>query len=78
MTKLANSQLQPFMERLMRLDEERQEIVDDMKDVIGEAKAAGYNPKIVRKVLAEMKRDKAERDAEREMMEAYLTELGLW
>jgi len=73
-----NSDLKNFMDRLVRLDEERSVISEDMWNVLREAKAVGYDPKIMRKILTEMKRDKEKRREERELIETYLQELGLW
>ena len=43
--------LASFIERLEKLDEEKRVIAEDMKDVLTEAKSAGYNPAILRSIL---------------------------
>eukprot|EP01037_Dinobryon_pediforme_P035190 gene35190-41478_t len=45
-------ELKQFIERIERLEEEKQTIADDIKDVYAESKARGYDPKIMRKIVA--------------------------
>ena len=59
------------------LAEEKQHISDDIKDVYTEAKAAGFDTKAMKRVIALRKKEKAERDAEEAMVEVYKDALGL-
>lgn len=70
-------QLRLFVERIERLLEERQGINDDIKDIYGEAKATGYDPKMMRFVIAKRKMDKEALESERAEQETYLSALGL-
>ena len=45
---VAADQLRLFIERIERLEEEKKGIADDVRDVYAEAKANGYDPKIMR------------------------------
>lgn len=49
--------LRKFVERIERLETEKREIADDIKEVYAEAKAAGFDPKGVRFVIAERRKD---------------------
>ena len=69
--------LKGFVDRLEKLDEERSELVDDMKDVFGEAKTAGLDVKTIRSVLRWRRKEKALREAELEMLESYMMALGM-
>ena len=72
-----DERLELLFSRIERLEEEKQGIADDIKDVFGEAKAVGYDVKIMREVLKlrKMNRDDlAERDA---LMETYRRAVGL-
>ena len=40
---VAADQLRSFVERIERLEEEKQSIADDIKDVYGEAKGTGFD-----------------------------------
>ena len=72
--------LQGFLDRLERiekLDEEKKAIADDIKDVFGEAKGVGFDPKIIKRVLSIRKQDKAKRTEEEQILECYLLALGM-
>jgi len=73
MTDVINAgMLQSFMEHLERLDEDRSAVSADMKEVFAEAKGAGYDTKIMRKVLKLIKQDKAKRQEEQTLVDLYL------
>ena len=72
-----DDRLRLLIERIERLAEEKQGIMDDIKDVYAEAKAVGYDPKIMREIvkLRKMKPDdRAEMEA---ILETYKIALGL-
>jgi acyl carrier protein len=45
---VAADQLRLFIERIERLEEEKKGLADDVRDVYAEAKANGYDPKVMR------------------------------
>ena len=49
---VAGARLKAFIERIERLEEEKKAIADDIKDIYGEAKAVGYDAKILRKIVS--------------------------
>ena len=66
MAETTDDRLRLLIERVERLEEEKKGIADDIKDVYGEAKAVGYDAKIMRKVVALRKMkpdDRAEMEA---------------
>jgi uncharacterized protein (UPF0335 family) len=69
--------LKAFVERIERLEEEKASISGDVKEVYAEAKAQGFDTKILRKVVAIRKRDAAERREEEEILDLYLQALGM-
>ena len=69
-------QLKGIVERIERLEEEKKTIADDIKEVYAEAKGNGYDIKVLRKVIALRKRDKAERDEEAAILDLYLQAVG--
>lgn len=76
-TNFAADHLRSFIERCERLDEERQTITDDIKDVLNEAKSAGFDVKIIRKVLRLRKMDATKREEEEAILDLYLSALGM-
>ena len=70
-------QLKQFVERIERLEEEKQTIADDIKDVYAEAKGTGYDTKIMKQVIRIRKLDKAEREEQEALLDLYLSALGM-
>jgi uncharacterized protein (UPF0335 family) len=76
-TSFAQGQLRSLVERIERLEEEKKVIAGDIKEVYGEAKANGFDTKILRKVIGVRKRDRHEREEEEAMLDLYLSALGV-
>ncbi len=74
---VAQDQLKSIIERIERLEEEKKTISDDIKDVYGEAKANGFDTKVLRKIVALRKRDRDERREEEAILELYMQALGM-
>ena len=73
----ARDQLKAYVERIERLDEERQAIADDIKEVYAEAKANGFDTKTMRQVVRLRKQDAAERQEQEALLDLYLHALGM-
>lgn len=67
---IAADQLRLLIERIERLEEEKREKGDDIKDVYSEAKATGFDTKTIRKVIALRKMEKHHRDEAHAMSRA--------
>ena len=74
---VAKEQLRSVVERIERLEEEKKSLADDIKDVYAEAKANGFDVKVLRKVIALRKRDADERAEEEMVLDTYLQALGM-
>jgi uncharacterized protein (UPF0335 family) len=70
-------QLKSIIERIERLEEEKRTLADDIKEVYGEAKANGFDTKIIRKVVSIRKQDQRERAEQETILETYLNALGM-
>jgi uncharacterized protein (UPF0335 family) len=70
-----NNQLKSIIERIERLEEERKALADDIKDVLTEAKHSGFEPKIIRKVIALRRLPPAEREELQLMIATYMQAL---
>lgn len=71
------ARLRAFVERIETLEAEKKEVSDQIKDVYAEAKAEGYDTKILRKIVALRKKRPDERQEEEAMLELYLSALGM-
>ena len=66
-----------FIERIERLEEDKKQVSEDIKDVYAEAKGTGYDVKILRKVVSIRKQDRDKRREEEEVLDLYLAALGI-
>jgi uncharacterized protein (UPF0335 family) len=71
-----NGALKSFIERIERLIVDRENIAADIKEVFSEAKSAGFDTKIMRKVVKVRAMDKADRQEEEELLAVYLDAVG--
>lgn len=69
--------LRSFVDRIERLNAERDELGEDVKAVYAEARGQGFDVKILRKVIALRKKDPAQRIEEAEIIDLYLAALGM-
>lgn len=72
----SDGHLKSLVERIERLEEEKKTIADDIKEVYAEGKYAGFDVKIVRKLIARRKRDANEIAEEEAIMDLYLRALS--
>jgi len=76
-SRATDDRLRLLIERVERLEEEKKGIAEDIRDVYAEAKAVGYDTKIMREVIRLRKMspdDRAERDA---ILDTYRCALGM-
>jgi uncharacterized protein (UPF0335 family) len=76
LTSVDGESLRSFIERIERLNEQKGAIGDDIKEVFGEAKAVGFDPKIIRKIVALRRQDAKKRKEEEGILDLYLSSLG--
>jgi len=73
----SDDRLRLLIERIERLEEEKKGIADDIRDVYQEAKAVGYDSKIMRKIVALRKMKPDARSEEEMLLETYKSALGM-
>lgn len=74
---IAGDNLRQYIERIERLAEERAVINEDIREVFAEAKANGFDAKIMRKIITIRKMEAAERDEQDALIELYKNALGM-
>ncbi len=72
---MSDGQLKSFIERIQNLNEEKQAIQNDIKDVYGEAKGTGYDTKILRLVIKLLSIDKDELEEQQALVDTYMNSL---
>lgn len=75
--RVTADELRQFVERVERLDLEKKDLAEQQKEVMAEAKARGYDTKVMRKVIALRKRDKDDIAEEEAVLEMYKEALGM-
>ena len=77
LNQTAQGQLKSIIERIERLEQEKSEIAEQIKEVFAEAKGNGFDVTILRKVIRIRKQDAAKRQEEDAILDLYLSALGV-
>lgn len=75
--RAAAGELRSFIERFEALQAEKQEIADQQKEVMSEAKSRGYDTKVLRRIIALRKREPDDAAEEEAVFEMYRQALGM-
>lgn len=73
----AQKQLRQFVEQIERLEEEKKQLLSDIRDKFAEAKAVGFDVKALRQIIRLRKKSNAERQEEESVLEVYMHALGM-
>lgn len=74
---VAGDILRAYVERIERLEEEKKALAADIREVYAEAKGNGYDPKIMRKLIALRRLDQADRREQEELLDIYRHAIGM-
>lgn len=74
---IAADELRLLIERIERLEEEKKGIADDIRDVYSEAKARGYDVKIMRQIVRLRKMETHDRQEMEAILDTYKAALNL-
>lgn len=77
MAEASDDRLRLLIERVERLEEEKKGIADDIKDVYAEAKAVGYDVKIMRQIVRLRKMKPDDRREMEIILDTYKAAMGL-
>lgn len=73
----AQKQLRQLVEQIERLEEEKKQLASDIRDKYLEAKAVGFDVKVLRQVVRLRKKSQEERQEEETVLEVYMHALGM-
>jgi len=73
----AQNQLRQLIEQIERLEEEKKALAADIRDKYAEAKALGFDVKVMRKIISLRKKSPADRQEEEAILATYLHALGM-
>ena len=68
--------LRQTIAKIERLEEEKREVAEQIKEVYGEAKAVGFDVKALRQVIRLRRISREERDEMEMILETYLIAIG--
>jgi uncharacterized protein (UPF0335 family) len=74
---VAADELRQFIEQFEHLEAEKKDIAEQQKDIMSEAKARGYDTKVLKKIIAIRKRDKNDVAEEEAILDIYKAALGM-
>ena len=74
---VAGDRLRSLIERIERLEEEKETISVDVREVYAEAKATGFDPKVMRQIVRLRKMESDDRKEQEALLEIYKEALGM-
>lgn len=74
---VAGDQLKTIIERIERLEEEKQGLAADIRDVYAEAKTNGFDVKVLRQLVRLRKMDAHDRREQEELLDLYMSAVGM-
>ncbi|OWY04027.1 DUF2312 domain-containing protein [Thioclava sp. IC9] len=74
---VAADELRQFIEQFESLEAEKKDIAEQQKDIMSEAKARGYDTKVLKKIVALRKRDKDDVAEEEAILDLYKSALNM-
>lgn len=74
---VSGAKLKNFIERIERMEEEKAGVASDIRDTYAEAKAMGFDAKVMRNIVKIRKQDTEKRREHEELLELYKSALGM-
>lgn len=76
-SSVSAAELRQFIEKVERLEDEKTEIQNQVKEVLGEAKSQGFDTKVMRQVIRMRKMKKEDLIEQQELLDMYTIALGM-
>lgn len=74
---ISGNQLRLFIEKVERLEEEKNELMENIREVFAEAKSVGFDTKIMKQILKLRKMKNEDRAEQEELLDLYKAALGM-
>ncbi len=74
---ISGEQLRQYVERIERLEEEKRDIADNIRDAFSEAKSNGFDVKAMRSLLKLRKMEESDRNEQEAVLDLYKAALGM-
>ena len=69
--------LKSFVKRIEKLEEDKAAVGEDLKEVYSEAKSAGFDTRIIRRIISLRRLEIEKRREQDELLELYKSALGM-
>ena len=74
---VSGDRLKSFVKRIEKLEEDKAAVSEDLKEVYSEAKSAGFDTRIIRKIISLRRLEIEKRREQDELLELYKSALGM-
>ncbi len=74
---ITGDQLKSYIERIEKLEEEKANLTADVREVYSEAKANGFDTKVMRQIVRLRKMDQQDRSEQEELLNVYKAAIGM-
>ena len=75
--RVTADELRQLVERIERLESEKKDIADQIKEVYAESRGRGYDQRALKAIISLRKRDKEEIDEQQAVIDMYKEALGM-
>lgn len=74
---VAQDQLRAIIDRIERMEEEKEALSADLREIYAEAKGNGFDTKVIRQIVRIRKQDHSERMEQEALLDLYMQALGM-
>ncbi|MBT4879481.1 MAG: DUF2312 domain-containing protein [Alphaproteobacteria bacterium] len=74
---VGTDRLRSFIDRIEKLEEDKSNMAQDLREVYAEAKSVGFDAKIMRQIVKLRKMDKEDLAEQEELLDLYRNALGM-
>jgi uncharacterized protein (UPF0335 family) len=74
---IAKDRLRSIVDRIERLEEEKRALISDIKDIYTEAKSAGFDGKVIRRLIADRRCNQEEVEEQYTLLDIYRRQIGM-
>jgi uncharacterized protein (UPF0335 family) len=74
---IAGDRLRQLIDKIERLEDEKREVGDQVKEVMAEAKGEGFDIKVLRQILKLRRMKPHDRTEQEELLELYKAAIGM-
>jgi len=74
---ISGNQLKLFIEKIEKLENEKADLMENIKEVFAESKSSGFDPKIMKKIIKIRKMKNEDRIEQEELLDIYKAAIGM-